>query len=165
VLNQKKAKATGEQRSRKIDFDKLLKIYGEFVKDKTGLVVRDKAYLTMLKKTGYFSGKDCIVEEDGYVIFRSNWGGTWSKATWIRELVALNARQMNRLLGLVEAKATDLIMDRDVLDKALLQFYKSRGYMIEKRSHGVIMVKPLTADASFKQTYGDKFYLTDLDFF
>jgi len=72
---------------------------------------------------------------------------------------------MNRLVGLVEAKAKDLIMDRYVPDKALLQVYRSRGYMIEKRSHVVIMVKPLTADASFKQTYGDKFYLTDLDFF
>jgi len=165
VLNQKKAKATVEQRSGKLDFDRLLKVYSEFVKGKTGFVVRDKAYLTMLKKTGYFSGRDCIIEEDGYAIFRSNWGGTWTKATWIRELVALNAKEINRLVGLVEAKAKDLIMDRDVLDKALLQVYKSRGYMIEKRSHAIIMVKPLTANASFKQTYGDKFYLTDLDFF
>jgi GNAT superfamily N-acetyltransferase len=165
VLNQKKAKATVEQRSRKIDFDMLLKVYGDFVKDKTGFVVRDKAYLTMLKKAGYFGGKDCIIEEDGYVIFRSNVGGAWSKATWIRELVALSAKQMNRLVEFVEAKARDLIMDRDVLDNALLQVYKSRGYMIEKRSHTVIMVKPLTADASFKKTYGNKFYLTDLDFF
>jgi hypothetical protein len=56
-------------------------------------------------------------------------------------------------------------MDRDAPDKALLQVYKSRGYMIEKRSHAVIMVKPLTADVSFRQTYGDKFYVTDMDFF
>ena len=165
VLNQKKTKAPAKKRSRKLDFDKLLKVYSEFVKGKTGLVLRDKTYLTMLKRTGSFSGKDCIVEEDGYVIFRSNIGGTWTKAMWIRELVALNAKQMSRLVGLVEAKATDLIMDRDVLDNALLEVYKSRGYMIEKRSHVVIMVKPLTADASFKQTYGDKFYLTELDFF
>jgi GNAT superfamily N-acetyltransferase len=164
VLSPKKARVTVEQRSGKLDFDRLLKVYSEFVKDKTGFVVRDKAYLMMLKKTGYFSGKDCIVEEDGYVISRSNVGGTWSKASWIRELVTLNAKAMNRLVELVEAKAKDLIMDRDVLDKALLQVYKSRGYMIEKRSHGVIMVKPLTTDASFKRTYGDKFYLTDLDF-
>jgi len=154
-----------EQRSGKIDFDKLLRVYNEFVKDKTGFVIRDKAYLTMLKKTSYIGGKDCIIEDDGYVIFRRNVGGTWSKATWIKELVALNAKEMNRLVGLVEGKAKDLIMDRDALDKALLQVYKSRCYMIEKRSHAVIMVKPLTADASFKQTYGDKFYLTDLDFF
>jgi hypothetical protein len=165
VLNQKKAKIAVEQRSGKIDFDKLLKVYGEFVKDKTGFVVIDKAYLEMLKKTGYFSSRDCISEEDGYVIFRSNVGGTWSKAIWIRELVALSAKQMNRLVELVEAKARDLIMDRDVLDNTLLQVYKSRGYMIEKRSHAVIMVKPLTADASFKKTYGDKFFLTDLEFF
>jgi hypothetical protein len=165
VLNLKKTKTAEKQKSQKLDFDKLLKVYSKFVKGKTGFVVRDKAYLTMLKKTGCFGGRDCIIEEDGYVIFRSNWGGTWTKATWIRELVTLNPKQVNKLLGLVEAKAKDLIMDRYVPDEAVLQVYKSRGYMIERRSHGVIMVKPLTADASFKQTYGDKFYLTDLDFF
>jgi len=165
VLSPKKAKAVEEQRSGKIDFDRLLRVYSEFVKGKTGFVVRDRAYLTMLKKTGYFSGKECIIEENGYVIFRSNVGGTWSKATWIRELVALNAEERNRLVGLVEAKTKDLVMDRVVLDEALLQVYKSRGYMVEKRSHIVTMVKPLATDASFKQTYGDKFYLTELDSF
>jgi GNAT superfamily N-acetyltransferase len=165
VLSPKKAKAVVEQRSGKIDFDRLLRVYSEFVKGKTGFVVRDRAYLTMLKKTGYFRDKECIIEEDGYVIFRSNVGGTWSKATWIRELVALNAEERNRLVGLVEAKAKDLIMDRVVLDEALLEVYRSRGYMVENRSHLVTMVKPLTSDASFKQTYGDKFYLTELDSF
>jgi predicted acetyltransferase len=165
VLNQRKTKAAAKQGSGKIDFDKLLKIYDKFVKDRAGFVVRDKAYMEMLKKTGYFGSGDCFIEEDGYVIFRSNIGGTWSKATWIRELVASSAKQMNRLVELVEARAKDLIMDRDVLDNTLLKVYKSRGYMIEKRSHAVIMVKPLTADASFKKTYGDKFFLSDLDFF
>jgi GNAT superfamily N-acetyltransferase len=165
VLNLKKAKTTAKRKSEKLDFDRLLKVYSGFVKGKTGLVVRDKDYLMMLKKTGYFGGKDCIIEEDGYVIFRSNVGGTWSKATWIRELVALNAEERNRLVGLVEAKAKDLIMDRTVLDEALLEVYRSRGYMVENRSHLVTMVKPLVADASFKQTYGDKFYLTELDSF
>jgi hypothetical protein len=127
--------------------------------------VRDKAYLEMLKKTGYFSSRDCIIEKDGYVIFRSNLGGTWSKATWIRELAASDAEQMNELVELVEAKAKDLIMDRSVLDNTLLQVYKSRSYMIEKRSHGVMMVKPLATDVSFKETYGNKFFLSDLDFF
>jgi hypothetical protein len=92
-------------------------------------------------------------------------GGTWSRATWIKELVASNAKEMNRLLELVEAKAKDLILDRAVMNETLLQVYKSRDYMIQKRSHAVIMVKSLTADVSFKQTYGYKFYLTGLDFF
>jgi hypothetical protein len=68
-------------------------------------------------------------------------------------------------VGFVEAKAKDLIMDRAVFDEALLRVYRSRGFMVEKRSHLVTMVKPLTSDASFKQTYGDKFYLTELDSF
>lgn len=165
VLKQKTAKSAAEERTAKLDLDKLLKVYNECVKDKTGLVVRDKDYLAMLKKAEGFSGKECIIDKDGYVLFKNNVGGPWSRGTWIRELVASDAKEMNRLLEHLEAKAKDLILDRAVMNETLLQVYKSRGYMIQKRSHAVIMVKPLTADASFKQTYGDKFYLTGLDFF
>jgi predicted acetyltransferase len=165
VLSKKKDKTVMKQRRGKLDFEKLLKVYSEFVKDKTGFVVRDKEYMEMLKKTGYFGSRDCIIEDYGYVIFRSNVGGTWCRATWIRELIALNTKQKNRLIELTETKARDLIMDRTVLDNDLLQVYKSHGYMIEKRSHAVIMVKSLTPNASFKETYGNKFFLTDLDFF
>jgi ribosomal protein S18 acetylase RimI-like enzyme len=165
VLESKRTKPVTKEKAQKPDFDKLLQIYNKYVKDKTGFVVRDKDYLTMLKKTIGFSNKEFIIDEDGYVIYKYNVGGVWTKATWIRELVALNTKEMNRLLNLVEAKAADLILDRDVTDEALLPIYKARGYMIQKRSHIVIMVKSLTADVSFKQTYGSKFYLTDLDFF
>jgi predicted acetyltransferase len=162
VLEPKRTKPTKKEKAQKPDFDKLLEVYNEYVKDKTGFVVRDKDYLTMLKR---FADSEFAIGEDGYVIFKGNMGGVWTKATWIRELVALNTKEMNKLLNLVEAKATDLVLDRDVTDEALLQIYKARGYMIQKRSHIVIMVKPLTTDASFKQIYGNKFYLTDLDFF
>jgi len=35
--------------------------------------------------------------------------------------------------------------------------------MILKRSYGVMTFKPLVNDASFEQTYGDKFYFSRLD--
>lgn len=165
VLEPKKAKFALKEKSTKLDLDRLLNVYNKCVKDKTGFVMRDKAYLTMLKKTEGFSGKECVIDEEGYVLFKNNVGGTWARATWIRELVASNTKEMNRLLELVEAKAKDLILDRAVMDEKLLQVYKSRGYMVQKRSHSVIMVKPLTTGASFEHVYGDKFYLTGLDLF
>ena len=160
VLEAKKAKSTTTEKHAKLDFDKLLKIYNECVKGKTGFVVRDKAYLKMLKKAEGLSAKQCIIDEEGYVLFRRERSGIW-----IRELVALNTKEMNRLIGFVEGKARDLTYERTVFDEALLQVYKSRGYMIQKRSHWVMMIKPLTTDASFKQTYGDEFYFTGLDTF
>jgi hypothetical protein len=33
------------------------------------------------------------------------------------------------------------------------------------QSYGVLMAKPLTKSATFKRTYGDKFYLTSVDLF
>jgi len=130
VLKAKKAKSTTKEKHAKLDFDKLLKIYDECVGGKTGFVVRDKAYLKMLKKAEGLSAKQCIIDEEGYVLFRRERSGIW-----IRELVALNTKEMDRLISLVEGKAKDLTYERTVLDEALLQAYKSRGYMIQKRSH------------------------------
>jgi len=165
VLKEKRSKSAVKAKTQEFDSDRLLQIYNKYVRDKTGFVVRDEAYLRMLKRAEGFSGKECIIGPEGYVLFKSNVGGAWSRATWIRELVALNTRKMKKLLDFVESRAKDLIIDRAVLDERLLEAYRSHGYMIQRRSHGVVMVKPLTADASFKQTYGDRFYLTGLDFF
>lgn len=50
VLEPKKAKASRKEKTARVDFDKILRIYNEFTKDKIGLVVRSKEHLTTLKK-------------------------------------------------------------------------------------------------------------------
>ena len=153
-----------KRKTDKPDLDKMLKIYNERVKGKTGFVVRDAAYFKLLKKTEGFTQKECIVDKEGYVLFKEV-KGMWVNGIWIRELVAINAKQMNKLLDKAEAKAKEMIYDRAVMDEKLLQVYRSRGYMVQERSHGVMMVKPLAAEANFGKTYGDRFYMTGLDFF
>jgi GNAT superfamily N-acetyltransferase len=165
VLHPKKTRSAKKKEVVKSDLSNTLKLYDEYVKSRTGFVVRDEAYLNMLRRTESLSAKDYIFDENGYVIFKTNVGGPWIKGTWIRELLALNAEAMSRLLGLVEEKSKDLIYDRAVFDDALLKVYRSSKYTIQKRSHGVLMIKPLTNGASFSHTYGPKFYLTSLDFF
>jgi hypothetical protein len=49
------------------------------------------------------------------------------------------------------------------MDNKVLQIYRARKYMLLSRSNAVAMIKPLTAAVSFKQTYGDKFYVGGLD--
>src|SRR4030042_533435 len=153
-----------KRKTDKPDLDKMLKIYNERVKGKTGFVVRDAAYFKLLKKTEGFTQKECIVDKEGYVLFKEV-KGMWGNGIWIRELVAINAKQMNNRLDKAEAKAKEMIYDRAVMDEKLLQVYRSRGYMVQERSHGVMMVKPLAAEANFGKTYGDRFYMTGLDFF
>jgi ribosomal protein S18 acetylase RimI-like enzyme len=160
VLRAKTARPSVKEGTAKLDFDRIMKIYNAYVEGRTGLVVRNQAYLNMLKKSERLTDKQCIVDEEGYVLFRKERGNVW-----VRELLALNAEEIGRLISLVEEEAKDLIYDRAVFDSTLLQAYKSHGYMIQERSHSVIMVKPLKANASFKQTYGSKFYLTGLDSF
>jgi predicted acetyltransferase len=164
VTRTKTTKPRTKEKPEKIDFDRLLKIYNRRVKDCNGLTIRDKSYLEMLKKGEGFTPKECIIEEDGYVLFKEI-KGMWVNGVWIRELVAQNPKTMNKLLELAEKKAKEMIYDRAVMDKELLEVYRSRGYMIQERSHSVMLVKPLATGASFNQTYGSKLYMTGLDFF
>jgi len=164
IIRVKGAVSAQKREAAKIDLGRILNIYIDHVKEKTGLTVRTKAHMRMLKKAEGLKAKECIVDEEGYVLFK-HIQDAWVSGVWVRELVALNTEEMNSLLDFVEGKAKDLVCDRAVLDSRLLQVYRSRGYMIQKRSHSVMMVKPLRHDRSFSQIYGDKFYLAGLDFF
>jgi hypothetical protein len=146
--------------SLKTGMDRLMRIYNKCVQNCTGFVVRDEAHFRMLQKMEGLAMRNCIIGGCGYVLFKKQWNGVW-----IRELVALSKGEMNRLIRLVEEKAKDLVYDRTVMDSQQLDVYRSRVYMIHERSHSVMMVKPLHADASFRETYGGKFSLTGLDFF
>src|SRR4030043_413590 len=112
-----------KRKTDKPDLDKMLKIYNERVKGKTGFVVRDAAYFKLLKKTEGFTQKECIVDKEGYVLFKEV-KGMWVNGIWIRELVAINAKQMNKLLDKAEAKAKEMIYDRAVVDEKLRQVYR-----------------------------------------
>jgi GNAT superfamily N-acetyltransferase len=160
VLKNKKTTSSKKETAGKLDLDKILKIYDEFSTGRTGFVVRDKAYLRMLRKVEEITPKQCTIEDKGYVIFKEE-----KSAIRIRELIALSVEEMHRLVGLMEGKTKGLVYDRGILNRALLDVYRSRGYMIQKRGFSVLMLKTLEANASFEQTYSDKFYLSRLDVF
>jgi ribosomal protein S18 acetylase RimI-like enzyme len=160
VLKTKRDKPAMKEKTAKLDLDKILRIYNKRMGNRTGFVVRDEAYLKMLKSSEGLTAKQSIIDDEGYVLFRKEKNGIW-----IRELIALRVKEMDKLVGLVEVKARDLVYDRTVFDDVLFQVYKSRGYMVENRSHSVMMVKPLTAQASIKQTFGEKIDVTGLDLF
>jgi GNAT superfamily N-acetyltransferase len=159
-LAHKKSELPKARRTVKMDLDRILKIYNRHVHGRVGFVVRDLAHLKMLKKGERITAKQCIMADEGYVVFRKDREGIW-----VKELVALNARTMEKLVSEVEQQARDVVYDRAVLDDALLRVYESRDYMINRESHSVLMAKPLTANASLKLAYGDKFYMAALDWF
>jgi len=156
----KRSEVSKARKTAKMNLDTMLKIYNRHVQGRVGFVVRDMAHLKMLKKGERITAKQCIMAEDGYAVFRKDREGIW-----VKELIALNARTMEKLISEVEQQARDVVYDRAVLDETLLNVYSRRGYMINKESHAVLMAKPLTADASVKRVYGDKFYMAALDWF
>jgi len=164
MLDPKKTKAKTKPKAGKLDLERLMRIYERNMKDKAGFAVRSNASWASLRKSEEFTTKDCFVDEEGYVLFKEN-PSIWVKGIWVKELVAPNKKEMNRLLALVEARASDMVFDRMVLNEKLTEVYRARGYALQNISHGVLMVKPLTKNASIKQTYGDRFHLTTLDFF
>lgn len=144
----------------KLDFDRMLEIYCAYVKNRTGLVVRNKAYMRMLTKTQEIAAGECMITREGYVIFKRE-----KKRLRIRELVAHDRKGMSELIGLVEDRARNVVYARAVLDPTLRQVYRSRGFSVLEAGHGVLMVKELTSDASFTEAYGSRFYMSALDHF
>lgn len=143
----------------RLDFGKMLEIYNKYVKHKTGLVVRDEAYMKMLAKTLKISAKECVITDRGYVVFKKE-----MKHLRIRELAAYDEKEIHRLIRVIENTAENLVYARDVIDPNLQRIYRSHGYSVLQSGHGVIMVKELT-DTSFSEQFGDKFYMSALDHF
>ena len=83
----------------------------------------------------------------------------------IKEIMAPTKEETIRLVRKVEEEALKTVVDRAVLSERTLDAYRSEDYMILTQSYGVLMAKPLTKSATFKGTYGDKFYLTSVDLF
>jgi hypothetical protein len=83
----------------------------------------------------------------------------------MRELIALDAKETNLLVDMMEKRTRDLVYDRAVLDKGLLGVYRSRGYIVQEKAHSVMMFELISPDASLKNTYGDKLYLSRIDAF
>ena len=76
-----------------------------------------------------------------------------------------NKKETEKLVAVTEQRAKAVVYNRAVMDEQLLKTYRSRGYLVQEKGYSVIMCKPLKAESSFTQVYGDKFFLTRLDSF
>jgi GNAT superfamily N-acetyltransferase len=143
------------------DYDRMLKLFHEYVRGRTGFAVRDEAYVKMIIKQYEISPKECIMTQEGYVIFKKE-----KRLARIRELVARSQREMSQLIGLVEDKARSIVIGRlGVWNPIANQAYRSRGFTVLETGYGVLMVKELVSDASFSDSYGDRFQMSPLDGF
>ena len=159
VLNTTKA-TLPKAKTQKLDLDKVLAIYDRYVRNKVGLVVRDRAYLEMQAKDKRLTSKSTVCTDKGYVVFRKE-----QYSTRILELAFPNKVEAEKLVKTIEHKARDAVYARAVFDKTLRQIYLSRGYTLLDEGHSVFMVKPLGTETSFRQVYGEDFFQTQLDHF
>ncbi len=143
----------------KLDWDKILKIYNEATENRTGLVVRDRQYGTMLEARKRIQPEKSIVADEGYALLKAEEGNVA-----IQEIIALTIEETGKLINLIEEKAAKAVIDRAVLDNQILDSYRSRGYMVLEDSYNVLMAKPMDK-IGFSEVYGDKFYMTNGDSF
>jgi GNAT superfamily N-acetyltransferase len=151
-----------EKRSARIPWKTVMDIYEEFTASRTGFVVRDVEFFKSLPRIASLDQgrpERIVVGERGYV-FYSTMDGTLS----IDELVSTDQDEMKNLITIIEGKARDVVSDRCVLNTGLFEAYRSRGYLTQTESHGLLMVKALAA-ATFDEVYGRRFYQTSLDLF
>jgi GNAT superfamily N-acetyltransferase len=144
----------------RLDPEKIRGIYQEFVKDRTGFVIRQKDFVRMFSQRRRFEEKKSFQQENGYALLFES-----SNVIKIQELISRDDVTFNKLLDQVEAAARNGVIDRMITDEKLLKIYKSRGYCIyEEGDHGVFMVKKL-ADIDFQEVYGEAFHIGILDLF
>ena len=154
---------TSKRRSpAKPDRSRMLELFRQSVKGRTGFVVRDEDYLRMLLKRWRISARECILTERGYVLFRKE-----KESIRIGELVARDGREMLRLIGLVEGMSRKPMIGLLGIpsSSAIVDAYRSRGFTVLEKGHGVLMAKELVADASFQDCFGDRFCMNALDHF
>lgn len=149
----------GRKSEVKLNYDKINDIYLNYVKEKTGFVIRQKDFGGLFAQWEDFDEKKSIQKQNGYTLVRGV-----RKTIKIQELISLDDPTYEKLLDQVESKAPAGVLDRLVTDERLLKIYKARGYNIQKGSHSVLMVKRL-GKLKFEETYGDGFHIGLLDYF
>jgi GNAT superfamily N-acetyltransferase len=157
----KKRKSTVESDAR-IPWKRVMNIYRDFTAPRTGFVVRDIDFFKPLPRIASLDQgrpERILVGEKGYVFYGTT-GGTLT----IDEIVSSSQDEMKNLITTIESKARDVVSDRCVLNHSLLELYRSRGYVTQMESHGLLMVKAL-AEATFDEVYGRRFYETSFDLF
>ena len=147
-------------RKMKPDWNRILRVYRQVTEDRTGLVIRSEEYMKMLERRKIIQAEKTIQTEKGYALLKEDEG-----KVSIKEIMAPTKEETIRLIGKVEEKALKTVADRTVLSDRTMDAYTSEDYIILTQSYGVLMAKPLTKSATFKGTYGDKFYLTSVDLF
>ncbi len=153
-------KGEAEKKSHtKMNPGKIYQIYQEFVKGKTGFVVRQKDFISLFSQWKSFDDKKSIHEENGYALLVEMRG-----SVKIRELISLDDQTYEKLVDQVESLAPAGVVDRLVSDEKLLTIYKSKGYSIQEDDHLTFMVKKL-GGVEFEEAYGDNFHIGALDLF
>jgi predicted N-acetyltransferase YhbS len=146
----------------KPDHSRMLELFRQCVKGRTGFAIRDEEYLRMLFRQNEISAKECMVTERGYVIFKKE-----KESVRVRELVAQNGMELVRLVGLVEGMTQKPVVGRLGIPGSgdLAHAYKSRGFTVLEKAHGVLMAKELVSGVSFNECFGSRFYMSALDHF
>ena len=148
------------KKKNEIDLEKIAKIYDDFIMDKTGIVVRDENYLKILYKREKIKPEMILLDKSGYAIFKDE-----GKILRIKEIVANSTEEAKKLIHSLKHNAKQVVYDTMVLDEKMLKSYESLEYIVHRRSYWLVMVKQLTNNATFKQVYGENFYMTSLDWF
>jgi ribosomal protein S18 acetylase RimI-like enzyme len=157
----KKQQALEHKSLAKLDYERMLDLFSRYVEGRTGFVIRDREYLKMLFRQYEISAKDCVMTEKGYVILKKE-----KESVRIRELVAQNSKEMDRLIGLVEDKTEKPVVGRlGIPNSTMTRAYASRGFTVLETGHSVLMAKELVADVLFSDCFGNRFYMSALDHF
>ncbi len=159
VITKQKKMPEKINRKMRLDWNKVLEIFDQATKDRTGFVVRSPRYGKMLETRKRIQPRKSIVADKGYALLKEEGGNVA-----IQEIVAFTREETDRLIIQSEEKAKKTIIAEAVLNNDLQKAYLSHRFMLLEDSYDLLMSKALTR-TNFRKIYGRKFYAAATDYF
>jgi predicted acetyltransferase len=143
----------------KINYALINEIYDRVMQNRTGFASRIKNWSKSIMVTKKIDPAMIYVEKDGYAYVDTD-----PNVTYIMEIITEKPEIYLKTLEKIKKIPNPVLIDAFVSDKNLINIYKKQGFTFRQGTYFSFMYKALT-NASFKQVFGNKFYLSALDTF
>jgi GNAT superfamily N-acetyltransferase len=143
-----------------VDLTAVSKLFAEVNVHRTGFSVRYDDLPQVMATRGRLDLAQSVLLDGGYALVMAREGGLE-----VREIAARDAAAQKSVLDALNEKGPKFVLDPVVPDGDLALGYERHGYRLERGSHAVLMAKPLDADTSLRDVYGDDFYISPMEWF
>lgn len=144
-------------------------IFSNFVKNKTGFVLRDENFFDWMIKRGQTNESTSWHIGDGYVMFdeKGRYRTTDKGILEIQEIISSTTSGIQEIINYLYHSDIGVrgIIDPVIADNRVLDVYQRNEYQISNGNYKVLLYKPLSKKFEWDSFYGEEFYYSLPTFF